>query len=664
MNLKKSVMRLLKQITIVSAMWLSSCVLHGQNGVMVQILDMEIVPKTDQGTLRSSSVLFQELINLYSISEVSPTFPASKRKNLQQVFSIYCNCDEISLLADLAKHNVLFANPELTPEIHSLHEPNDYNEIFATDYALDLIDAKGAWAITTGSASVEIGITDSNYDIFHMELVDKFNFVQSELNHPNLDHGTAVAVTAAGGTNNGIGKSSIGYNSSLRLYGMGYNNMLIASYDGARIINASWAGGCFYSSFHQQVIDEIIENGSIIVAAAGNGETCGGSSNLVYPASYRGVISVTSIGPNNNHERYPGNSLSTHQHNAFVDISAPGYDVPVALRNNQYGTSSGTSFAAPFVSGTIGLMLALHPNLNHCEVEYLLKSSSVNIDSLNPNYAGKMGAGRLDSRKTLENTANFTPLQTSHKILYSYQNPTGEVVLDVNSDLPVSSLDYEFISAIQLENGNYYQEYELHIIYETGCSTKFSYFVSEDDFYNDSLLILPVDLVTFEVTFENNNVLLSWETINESGIQSYEIHSSADGLNWDFVGEIHAYNREAGGDYQLIDVNYEYTLMYYQLRRVDIDGQKSTIGIQSLHLSATMNELSIYPNPAVETATFKSSETIEQINLYNTSGQLIETLAANGTSTTLNVRDLSPGIYHAVIYLTNGKQVTEKLMVQ
>jgi hypothetical protein len=446
---------------------------------------------------------------------------------------------------------------------------------------------------------------------------------------------------------------------------MGYNNLLIASYDGARIINASWAGGCFFSSYHQQVIDEIIENGGIIIAAAGNGETCGGSSNLVYPASYKGVISVTSIGPDNNHERIPGNTLSTHQHNEFVDISAPGYDVPVALRNNQYGTSSGTSFAAPFVSGTVGLMLATNPNLNQCEVEYILKSSSTNIDSINPYYMGKMGAGRLDAQKTLTNTVKFTPTQTTHNILYSYLNPIGDVVIESTSDLTVSATNYEFVTTIQDEYGNYYQEYQVEIIYETGCRTKMSYWISEDDFYTDSMLILPVDLIKFEAVYSNDTVLLNWDTMNESGIDSYEIYSSTDGKTWSFIASTEAYNRESQSFYQLIDTDFEYTTMYYQLNRIDINGVKSTIGIQSLQLTEFQkNEVTIYPNPVVDYMAIKAGKNISEITIYNSGGQKVSRFVETGSQVLINTIDLTAGVYYAHIIFEDGQLITEKIIIK
>ena len=45
-------------------------------------------------------------------------------------------------------------------------------------------------------------------------------------------HGTAVAITAAGATNNGVGISSIGYDTKLAFYQMNFDEVLAASYAG------------------------------------------------------------------------------------------------------------------------------------------------------------------------------------------------------------------------------------------------------------------------------------------------------------------------------------------------------------------------------------------------------------------------------------------------
>jgi hypothetical protein len=152
---------------------------------------------------------------------------------------------------------------------------------------------------------------------------------------------------------------------------MDYNDVLLAAYNGEKIINLSWTSGCFYSQLQQDVMTEVASKGAFVIASAGNGNTCGSANALVYPASYGHVFSVTSVGPTNNHERYLGDPTSTHQHNDSVDLAAPGYDVAISPAPGWYLNSSGTSFAAAYVSGTVALMLAANECISNLQIEKL-----------------------------------------------------------------------------------------------------------------------------------------------------------------------------------------------------------------------------------------------------------------------------------------------------
>ena len=280
------------------------------------------------GNLVSSNASFNNLISTLSITSVVKALPASKQEKLQKVYEITCNCNEQDLVAAFTKESSIAKGIVVAPKYETLYTPNDYTIEFANDYALDLINAHSAWDITHGNSSVVIGISDQNYYVNHDELLGKVTHYDAT-NTTTQTHGTAVAIIAAGNTDNNLGKSSIGFNSSLALYQMSFNEILVASYAGMDIINLSWTAGCFYNQYIQDVINEAYNNGSFIIAAAGNGNTCGGAEQLVYPAALANVFSVTSIGANDNHEKIAGDPLSTHQHNATVDLSAPGYDVAI-----------------------------------------------------------------------------------------------------------------------------------------------------------------------------------------------------------------------------------------------------------------------------------------------------------------------------------------------
>lgn len=351
------------------------------------------------GRLLSTSEDLNDLISVNNMTGFIQVLPNSKSENLQNVYEVSFLGNELDVTNSLSKLPFI-GLVENAPNYQVLYAPNDYTLAFATNYALDLIHAQGAWDLSHGSDSVVIAVSDQNYYQHHEELQGKIVYYDST-NLTTATHGTAVAIITAGNTDNGVGLSSIGFDSKLALYKMTFNELLVASYAGADVINVSWTSGCFYSQIAQDAINEAYNNGTFIVAAAGNGTTCGGADNLVYPAAYANVFAVTSVGPTDNHERIINDPTSTHQHNLAVDLAAPGYDVAISAAPNWYFNSSGTSYAAAYVSGTIGLMLSINKCITNADIEMILKSSSENIDSLNPLYAGKIGSGRLDAQQAL-----------------------------------------------------------------------------------------------------------------------------------------------------------------------------------------------------------------------------------------------------------------------
>lgn len=322
-------------------------------------------------------------------------FSSSKQESLQMVYEFTCNCDVTDLYITLSRVSGL-KGVEYGPTYETLETPNDYSLVSTTNWALDLIGAQNAWVYTTGDPTLNVAVSDQNFYNNHEELTGKINYYDNT-NTATKTHGTAVATIVAGNTNNSIGLSSIGYNTTLNLYRMNYNEMLTASYNGARVINLSWTSGCFFNTYAQQAIDEVYNNGTFIVASAGNGTTCGGPNSLVYPAAYNHVFAVTSVGSQDNIEKTIGNPNTRHQTNSSVDICAPGHNVPLTAAPGWYLNSSGTSFAAPYVTGTVALMLAVKSDLTNDEIDSILRLTATNIDTLNPNYVGMIGSGRLNS---------------------------------------------------------------------------------------------------------------------------------------------------------------------------------------------------------------------------------------------------------------------------
>jgi len=133
--------------------------------VWVTVDDLAILPTLNpKGELTSSSAAFQKIVNQFDITNVVLAFPASKSKELRKVYEIKCNCNQSVLSAAIENAVVGLRKPQEAPVYELMYSPNDYSVLIANDYALNLINAKGAWDITHGSASIIIGISDANFD--------------------------------------------------------------------------------------------------------------------------------------------------------------------------------------------------------------------------------------------------------------------------------------------------------------------------------------------------------------------------------------------------------------------------------------------------------------------------------------------------------------------
>ena len=409
----------------ISALKLSVCIFLGTTAFAQQ---NSLWFKADPSVFTNPSweVLTKEL----NLTTPVQALRASRNPELQKVYEVQGDCE----LADFKSACSIFGGKiysiERGPSYTPLYSPNDLNfQAGISDYALMLINAPQAWDLTQGDNEVVIAVCDQNFDVNHQDLEGKYVYYDPN-NNLTTTHGTAVAITAAGKTNNGYGLSSIGFNTSLALYKMNFNEILAASYAGADVINISWSSGCFFSQLEQDVIDEAYANGSFIVASAGNGNTCGLPDALVYPASYNHVFSVTSVGPSDNHEQWIGDPSSTHNHNDSVDLAAPGYDVAVSPASGWYLNMNGTSFAAAYVSGTVALMLSANKCISNIQIEQILKNTAAPLNALNPSYAGKLGAGRLDAfQAVLAASSTWNPITPSFLIVDSCLAQDASVTL-------------------------------------------------------------------------------------------------------------------------------------------------------------------------------------------------------------------------------------------
>ncbi|MFA6304878.1 MAG: S8 family peptidase [Patescibacteria group bacterium] len=245
-----------------------------------------------------------------------------------------------------------------------------------------------------------------------------------------VNHGTVVAGVIGAMGNNNFGLAGVAWKIKIMplrvMDGQGagdsrnvYQAIKYAIAHGVQIINLSMVGGVNDPQLGE-IIATAYRAGTIIVAAAGN-ETNSEyrdddfSLNLSIHPQYPICHDGPSVGDNfvlgvGSVDYQDKKSNFSNFGSQCLDVVAPGenfygtlYFSPVMPEFKKYfgGWWSGTSLAAPQVSGAAALIKSLRPDLNNKEIYQLIINNTDNLDSINPVYRGILGSGRLNLEKAI-----------------------------------------------------------------------------------------------------------------------------------------------------------------------------------------------------------------------------------------------------------------------
>ena len=303
---------------------------------------------------------------------------------------------------------------------HCTLVPND--PLYPSQKYLVPIGVETAWNSATSSQTVKVAVIDTGLDIEHPEFANRIlmteNFVDPDvIGEQNVfddsGHGTAVAGVIAAAGNNAQGITGMLWDVRLMIFracGGQFLSCTIADEaqaidaavaNGADVINLS-LGGVGTIPIEKQAIQDAINAGVVVVAAAGNGnpgvlfESTGSLTDdyktLFYPAAFSGVMGVAALDNANGSITVPS-SLSragfSNYGEDIVEVAAvgtmilstvpfrPKNQVPYAIYNQRdYSYVQGTSFASPQVAGLAALILARHPALPASEVRQIIKNTA------------------------------------------------------------------------------------------------------------------------------------------------------------------------------------------------------------------------------------------------------------------------------------------------
>ncbi len=320
---------------------------------------------------------------LEALSAVLLSVDRSQRDAVEDVLG------DSPLVEDVGDNNVLDTPPT----------PSD--TIYAAQWHLDAIEAEAAWAISTGSPNIPVAVVDTGVEAGHVDLAGRLsgggNTYDSGGSDDAAGHGTEVAGAIGAISDNDEGVAGITWlNPLIPIRATGDDGRAtswslaagigLAMNEGARVVNVSFA------PLHDDAI--VLRqaalarlNGALVIFAAGNDglRVNGGGSDAAL------FVGAT----DRDGERAP---FSTH--GDFVDIAAPGVSIYTTKRGSHYGSVSGTSLAAPIISGAAALVWSVNPALQPATVRGILLSTATDLGPAGDDE--EFGAGQVNLRAAVE----------------------------------------------------------------------------------------------------------------------------------------------------------------------------------------------------------------------------------------------------------------------
>lgn len=278
--------------------------------------------------------------------------------------------------------NVEYAVPNYVVEPEVTPNDSSYSQL----WAMNKIQAPQAWDTYTGSNTINVGVLDTGINTEHPDLAGNINMklaynANTETAGNVTDyhsHGTHVAGTIGAIGNNEYGVAGVNWNISIVPikiavddYTGGSNSLVMVKALRYAIEKEIPICNMSYTTPSLPLFLNTLKeyNGLFIMSAGNDGKNV---DNLDYYTALNEtghVVFVASSGKNDNLSGFSNYGVKN------VHIAAPGESIYSTVLNSNYGFKSGTSMAAPHVTGAVALLKGKYPNLSATEIKEILLSA-------------------------------------------------------------------------------------------------------------------------------------------------------------------------------------------------------------------------------------------------------------------------------------------------
>ncbi|MEI7026713.1 S8 family peptidase [Paenibacillus sp. y28] len=365
-------------------------------------------PEDNEGTshyhVNQVVVKFRQPPSAAELEQIRKDIGAAKMEKLGYTYVFESQTMEAKQLMSYFKQlHVEYVEPHFLYTTNESVVPND--ALFSKyQWNLPIIETLKGWDVGRGTDKVIVAVVDTGVDTSHVDLKERLlegrNMVdQTSPPEDDVGHGTHVAGVISAITNNKEGVAGMSwFNPILPVKVLDHTGagttysvaqgIIWAVDHGAKVINLS-LGNYAQAEFLHDAIKYAYDRDVLLIAASGNDNT----EKPGYPAAYPEVFAVAATDANKT-------KASFSNFGDYVDVSAPGVNIPSTYPHNQYAALSGTSMASPHVSALAALIRSVNPKLRNADVMNIMRQTAEDLGTAGQDKY--YGYGQIDVVKALD----------------------------------------------------------------------------------------------------------------------------------------------------------------------------------------------------------------------------------------------------------------------
>ena len=191
---------------------------------------------------------------------------------------------------------------------------------------------------------------------------------------------------------------------------------------------------------------------------------------------------------------------------------------------------------------------------------------------------------------------------------------------------------------------------------------------------NSSTTPLPVELLSFDVSAEDEVVVAEWTTASEINNDFFTLERSSDGSYWEAVDSVKGHgNSSTIQSYESIDITPVNGRSYYRLKQADFDGSLTYSRVRSVVVTLENTDVSFFPNPNTGRTFFmrspeplESSSTIEIHDSFSNKSYFVKPRKSRKLPNTYVIEPsekLTPGLYYITLGFGESREI-KKIIVR